>query len=132
MLQKGMGRVGVVPLGMEALRGGGEWQGALVRVEDGKGWGKRTFGGSMSAGSFLGTCEAGDEIIASRSCMAVFVRVVLVRIGMGYHIGIGSAYGVVRYGPGFLILRAFIRRSIVGREPRFEAVGVAKAVIIES
>jgi hypothetical protein len=32
----------------------------------------------------------------------------------------------------FVILRAFVRRSIVGREPRFEVVGVAKAVSIES
>jgi hypothetical protein len=52
--------------------------GALVRVRDGKGRGKRTFRGSMSAGSCLGTCEAGDEIIVSRSCVAVFIRVVFV------------------------------------------------------
>lgn len=32
----------------------------------------------MSAGSCLGTCERGDDVIVSRSCMAAFVRAVLV------------------------------------------------------
>jgi hypothetical protein len=55
-----------------------------------------------------------------------------VRIGIGYHIGIGSAYGVVRYGSGFSDITGVVRRSIVGRELRFEVVGVVKAVSIES
>jgi hypothetical protein len=62
VLQKGMGRVGVVLLGMEGLRGGDEGR----RSCDGERWGgkgEEDFQGTVSAGPFLGTCEAGDENI---------------------------------------------------------------------
>jgi hypothetical protein len=78
VLQKGMGRAGTVLLGMEGLRGGDEGRGSCDWRKMGREGGRGLSGGRCRLAPVWGLVRGGDDIIVSRSCMAVFARAVLV------------------------------------------------------